>query len=95
MSDRIEDAVRALLQYEQADFDGIIVKASRQAIHEVVDALSARDAEIERLKAAGDAMETILEVIEALEEEDHILTDINAALTGWLDARDLPIKPSL
>jgi hypothetical protein len=33
-------AVEALLAYEQADFDGTIVKASRQAIHEVTDALS-------------------------------------------------------
>ena len=32
-------AVKALLNYSQADMDGIIVTVSRQAIHEVVDEL--------------------------------------------------------
>jgi hypothetical protein len=61
MSDRTEEAVRALLQYEQADFDGIIVKASRQAIHEVVDALAAAKAKIEQLKAGGCALADALD----------------------------------
>lgn len=40
----MSEALEALLDYEQADMDGVIVKASRQAIHEVAD-------EIERLTA--------------------------------------------
>lgn len=43
MSD-IDAAKEALLDYEAADLDGVIVLASRQAIHEVVE-------EIERLQA--------------------------------------------
>lgn len=60
-----EPCVAALLQYQQADEDGVMVLASRQAIHETVDELidsralaqsqaatiAERDAEIERLKA--------------------------------------------
>ena len=50
--------------------------------------LALLDAEIRSLKAAGDKMEAILQVVEALEDEEHILSDIDAALRGWLDARD-------
>lgn len=69
MSDRIEEAVRALLQYEQSDFDGIIVKASRQAIHEVVEALATRDDEIERLKAVAVAASDYLKATLAISQE--------------------------
>lgn len=57
--EREQAAIKALLDYGQADMDGIIVTTSRQAIHEVVDALkakdaalAAKDAEIERLQSA-------------------------------------------
>ena len=39
--ERIEVAIEALLSYQQADRDGVMVTTSRQAIHEVVDALRA------------------------------------------------------
>lgn len=45
------DAVEALLNYEQADMDGVIVKASRQAIHEVVDRLRQAEAKVEKAAA--------------------------------------------
>ncbi len=44
MSDKLTEiearesaALAALLDYEQADHDGVMVLASRQAIHEVID----------------------------------------------------------
>lgn len=38
MSIDIEDALKALISYQQADMEGVMVLASRQAIHEVHDA---------------------------------------------------------
>lgn len=52
-------AIKALLNYEQADMDGVIVKASRQAIHEVTDALNAAHAEIDRLREAVPEWQTM------------------------------------
>ena len=46
MTDLIKRATAALLDYKQADMDGVMVETSRQAIHEVADALAARDARI-------------------------------------------------
>lgn len=44
MTDTSTEAVKALLNYQQADEEGVMVLASRQAIHEVVDALAAAEA---------------------------------------------------
>lgn len=67
----MSDAARkALLDYRQADEEGIIVFVSRQAIHELVDAYDSLKAEEERLRAA-------LSDISATEwEEDE-------PATGW------------
>lgn len=40
LSERAEPALRALLSYEQADEDGVMVLVSRQAIHEVSEAFT-------------------------------------------------------
>lgn len=45
-------ALKHLLQYQQADEEGIMVLTSRQAIHEVADDLQALQAENERLREA-------------------------------------------
>lgn len=45
----IEEAIEALLAYQQADMEGIMVLTSRQAIHEVTD-------EIKRLRVALEAI---------------------------------------
>ena len=50
--DRIAGAKAALLDYGQADEDGIMVVTSRQAIHEVHDALVAAEQRIETLERA-------------------------------------------
>lgn len=43
--ERLDDAINALLNHQkQLDMDGVIVGVSRQAIHEVVEALQARRA---------------------------------------------------
>lgn len=55
--ERGEAALAALLGYQQADEDGVMVFASRQAIHEVAARLSAAEAEIERLKGALEAID--------------------------------------
>jgi predicted CoA-binding protein len=48
--EKVRAAVNALLNYSQADADGVIVFASRQAIHVVSDALEAALAERDTLK---------------------------------------------
>ena len=45
-------AITALLNYSQADEDGIMVFASRQAIHEVLDRLAAAEERVKRLESA-------------------------------------------
>lgn len=55
----VPSCVEALENYQQADMDGIMVLASRQAIHETIDAYWARvktceelEAKLARLRAA-------------------------------------------
>lgn len=53
-------AIEALLAYQQADDDGVMVLASRQAIHEVADQVSSLQRAIAAIRAAldgGDAPE--------------------------------------
>ena len=45
-------ALKALMEYRQADEEGIMVLVSRQAIHEVADLYTAQQAEIDRLREA-------------------------------------------
>ena len=49
----MSDLTEALMAYTQADEDGVIVKVSRQALHESV-------ARIEALEAENDAMDKAL-----------------------------------
>lgn len=51
-------AQEALLNYTQADMDGIMVLTSRQAIHEVCD-------EVDRLRAVNAAMVAFIEKVPA------------------------------
>jgi uncharacterized protein YigA (DUF484 family) len=53
-------AVTALLSYSQADMDGIIVTVSRQAIHEVVDELTALRTRAETAEARVGELEAAL-----------------------------------
>lgn len=46
----MSDAMKALMSYQQADEEGIMVLVSRQAIHEVADLHDAVKAESERLR---------------------------------------------
>ena len=50
--DNLKPAITALLDYSQADMDGVYVKTSRQAIHEVVDGVDKLRARIAELEAA-------------------------------------------
>lgn len=64
MSDK---AVEALLAYEQADEEGIEVLASRQAIHEVLDALNEAQSRLRHAEAALDLLAArVAELVEAL-----------------------------
>lgn len=49
---QFEDAphIKAILNYSQADAEGIMVNVSRQAIHETVEENGALRAEVERLR---------------------------------------------
>ena len=67
------EAMKALLAYQQADDDGVMVLTSRQAIHEVVDQVS--------------SLRHLLEMVwDANQSDPHIpepaLTAIRAALDG-------------
>ena len=55
MTDRteLEPCVEALLNYQQADPDGIMVLVSRQAIHETVDLLNTRKPDAKTVEAAA------------------------------------------
>ena len=50
MNDRLTVALAALLDYKQADMDGIMVETSRQAIHEVADAVIAMQVSVAELE---------------------------------------------
>lgn len=52
----IPSCVEVLENYQQADMDGIMVIASRQAIHETIDAYWARVGTCEELTAERDAL---------------------------------------
>lgn len=43
MNPKVREALEALLDYEQADADGVMVLASREAIHVIADALAVLD----------------------------------------------------
>ena len=74
MSDRIEE-IRA--DYENISSELTVLPSEYQIgwddLGFILSALAARDAEIERLKTAGDAMEAILEVIEEPKSGPSIL----------------------
>lgn len=56
--ERLDDAINALLNHQkQLDMDGVIVGVSRQALHEVVEALQARRA------AEAKAVEALRELV--------------------------------
>lgn len=54
----VPSCVEALENYQQADMDGIIVLASRQAIHETIDAYWARVETCENLEAENRLLTT-------------------------------------
>lgn len=61
---RIEVAKYALLAYQQADMDGIMVLASRQAIHEVTD-------ELDRLAALNAELVNAAKTMNAVMRDRH------------------------
>ena len=65
--DRTEAALHALMSYQQADEDGVMVLVSRQAIHEVAEDHQRLTAENERLK--GEIEERIAKFENELDAE--------------------------
>ena len=57
--ERSEAALAALLGYQQSDEDGVMVLASRQAIHEVAARLTELEA---ALKEAGEALDRLAQI---------------------------------
>lgn len=57
--DRLEAARQALVQYEQADENGVMVLASRQAIDEVSAGLLALRAELDAMRGVVEAAEAV------------------------------------
>lgn len=55
---KINEAIEALLAYQQADMEGVMVLTSRQAIHEVADSHQALVKELERAREAISKGET-------------------------------------
>jgi hypothetical protein len=68
----VAGAREALLRYQQADADGIMVLVSRQAIHEVVDALDAAEA---RERAIETAFEPVQHWYQSDEEHMRPIED--------------------
>jgi hypothetical protein len=58
----IDEAIEALLSYQQADMEGVMVLTSRQAIHEVAD-------ELKRLRGAAQATTGPREALDALADK--------------------------
>lgn len=81
--------ITALLNYEQADFDGIIVKASRQAIHETVDELARLKAEVEAADAVISRLNSGEELQALMRTNNALLAEVerkDAALNGLIHA---------
>ena len=103
MTDRITAAREVLMNYQQADMDGIMVLASRQAIDEVIYHISAQDKRISHLEEATDGrrhenytLEALLErseaKIKALVEATDFARNRLEMMSGdaWnIDGRDL------
>ena len=73
-------AVEALLAYEQADEDGVMVLASRQAIHEVVRMLETAEADNERLAKLADVSIEMTVAADGAEKKAERLAAENAGL---------------
>ena len=61
----LQGAIDALLNYQQADMDGIMVLVSRQAIHEVADAAQAYadlPSKIEELRKETDTVDLDVDI---------------------------------
>lgn len=71
---KIDDAIEALLDYQQADMEGVMVLASRQAIHEVCDALRRSSERCE-------------ERFKQMEERELLGSDIAQAMVDQMKAR--------
>lgn len=63
MTDSISAAREALLNYQQADMDGIMVLTSRQAIYEVTDHIDAQAAKLEEQAERIEELEAACEVV--------------------------------
>lgn len=70
-------AIEALLAYQQADDDGVMVMTSRQAIHEVADQIS--------------SLRNVLEMVwDAHQSDPHIPEPALAAIRAALDGVNTP-----
>ena len=68
----VPSCVEALESYQQADMEGVMVLASRQAIHETIDAYWARVKTCEELEAKlSKAMLALDEAIYLLDPDDE------------------------
>jgi len=85
MNDRLTVALAALLNYEQADMHGERCTTSRQAVHEVADAVVAAHVRIAELELKNDRLKAELELA------DEALTV--ACLCGAADAKADKVKP--
>jgi len=70
-------ALTALLQYQQADEDGVMVLASRQAIHEVSDYITSLQAEnaalVEAVETAFNHIDEVMGDTDPDDEDDPLL----------------------
>ena len=64
-----DKALKALLDYQQMDEEGIMVLTSREAIHEVSDTITALRKEVEELRAEHDDAQNALSEIGAYAHE--------------------------
>ena len=92
--ERINTARNALMNYQQADMDGIIVKASRQAIHEVDEALGNKIEECERLRTRLAQAEEVISGVYALNLLDATAEGRRVIFRFFMDGEQLFNPPA-
>lgn len=84
MSEVNQDMLNALRNGEQMDFDGIMVKVSRQACEEGADLIELQDAELRAYKAHNALLQSSNDAMAEQHEKDQsIITELVGALEDF------------
>ncbi|MCC4240342.1 hypothetical protein [Thalassospira povalilytica] len=88
MSEVNQDMLNALRNGEQMDFDGIMVKVSRQACEEGADLIELQDAELRAYKAHNALLQSSNDAMAEQHEKDQsLITELVGALEEMMSGR--------